>query len=524
MPRKTTERESAEAAYDDLEMSVLHKISRAVARRKNVHDLISETLEILDGEMGLRRGTVTLRDGDYLFIEAASGMNAESIRRGVYKIGEGVTGLVAAEAKSIVIPDISKSDRFLDRTRTRAGNPEKTAFVCSPITYMEQVIGTLSIDRIVGPDTDLERDLVLLETVSNILADALAMIYLRREERNRLLDENRRLKLELSTELMRPRGILGNSGAMQKFYRELAKASASSAPVFFRGASGTGKELAARALCESADSPAGKFNVINCAALPDYSLAGEIFGYEKDSLSLGVSAKEGLLEKYPNSAFFFDEVTEIALPAQKMIADFLSVGRFRRLNGSEEITAKARMIFASSADVEKLLEQKLFDENLYAAISQNMIYLPALRDRKSDILLLAEHFVEKYSKIHRKDIRRISTPAINMMSIYTWPGNVRELENCIERAVISSHDSAISGYNLTPAVRSAYMHRKLPYGEDVDFISIVESFERELITEALKANRGNAAAAARRLNLTERIINYKIKKYSITTSWYKSGK
>ena len=246
MPRKTTERESTEAAYDDLEMSVLHKISRAVARRKNVHDLISETLEILDGEMGLRRGTVTLRDGDYLFIEAASGMNAESIRRGVYKIGEGVTGLVAAEAKSIVIPDISKSDRFLDRTRTRAGNPEKIAFVCSPITYMEQVIGTLSIDRIVGPDTDLERDLVLLETVSNILADALAMIYLRREERNRLLDENRRLKLELSTELMRPRGILGNSGAMQKFYRELAKASASSAPVFFRGASGTGKELAAR--------------------------------------------------------------------------------------------------------------------------------------------------------------------------------------------------------------------------------------------------------------------------------------
>ena len=207
-----------------------------------------------------------------------------------------------------------------------------------------------------------------------------------------------------------------------------------------------------------------------------------------------------------------------------MIADFLSVGRFRRLNGSAEISAKARMIFASSIDIEKLLEQKLFDENLYAAISQNMIYLPALRDRKSDILLLAEHFVEKYSKIHHKDIRRISTPAINMMTIYAWPGNVRELENCIERAVISSHDSAISGYNLTPAVRSAYMHRKLPYGEDVDFISIVESFERELITEALKANRGNAAAAARRLNLTERIINYKIKKYSITTSWYKSGR
>ena len=325
-------------------------------------------------------------------------------------------------------------------------------------------------------------------------------------------------------ELMRPKNILGNSGAMQKFYRELAKAAPLSAPIFLRGATGTGKELAARAVFESNEAFSERFNVVNCAALPDYSLVGEIFGYEKDSPELGLSAKEGLLEKYPHSTFFFDEVSEISLPAQKMIADFLSVGRFRRLNGSAEISAKARMIFASSIDIEKLLEQKLFDENLYAAISQNMIYLPALRDRKSDILLLAEHFVEKYSKIHHKDIRRISTPAINMMTIYAWPGNVRELENCIERAVISSHDSAISGYNLTPAVRSAYMHRKLPYGEDVDFISIVESFERELITEALKANRGNAAAAARRLNLTERIINYKIKKYSITTSWYKSGR
>ena len=188
MPKKPTTKEDKEAAYDDLEMSVLYKISRAVAQRKNVHDLITETLDILDGEMGLMRGTVTLRDGDYLFIEAAAGMDAESIRRGVYKIGEGVTGLVAAQAKSVAIPDISKNERFLDKTRTRRYTQDKIAFVCVPIIYMEQVIGTLSIDRISDTAVDLNRDLVLLETISKILADALAMIYLRREERNRLLD------------------------------------------------------------------------------------------------------------------------------------------------------------------------------------------------------------------------------------------------------------------------------------------------------------------------------------------------
>lgn len=164
---------SVDEAYDDLEMSVLHKISRAVAQRKSVQELISETIAILYDEMGLLRGTVTLRDGDYLFIEASHGMDAESIRRGVYKIGEGVTGLVAAEGKSLVVEDISKSPLFLNRTQTRVETLDKIAFVCAPIIYMEQVIGTLSIDRIVDADTDLSRDLVLLETISNILADAL---------------------------------------------------------------------------------------------------------------------------------------------------------------------------------------------------------------------------------------------------------------------------------------------------------------------------------------------------------------
>ena len=111
-----------------------------------------------------------------------------------------------------------------------------------------------------------------------------------------------------------------------------------------------------------------------------------------------------------------------------------------------------------------------------------------------------------------------------MLTVYAWPGNVRELENCIERAVMSSNDSAISGYNLTPTVRAGYMNKSTPYGDDADFRSMIVSFERELITEALKANKGNAAAAARKLNITERVINYKIKQYSINIAWFKNSK
>ncbi len=514
-----------DALYDDLEMSVLHKISRAVAQRKNVSELIAETLSILESEMGLLRGTITLRDGDYLHIEASHGMDEESIKRGIYKIGEGITGRVAAQGRPIVIPDISKDSDFLNKTGARAMNAERVAFVCVPIIYMEQVIGTLSIDRIVAEGVDLDRDLELIDTIANILADAVALVYMRHEERNRLIDENRRLKLELTTGLMRPKNMLGNCGAMQNVYESISNFAANTEPVFIRGKSGTGKELAARSICEASKCFDKSFNVVNCAALPDYALIGELFGFEKDAFAHAHFAKRGLLEEAENGTVFLDEIAEISPPAQRMLVEFLRDGLFRRMNSKESVKApRVKFVCASCTDIEQLVEKRIFDSELYEIISKNTIHIPALRDRKSDILLLAEHFLDKFNKIYGKNIKRISTPAINMMTIYTWPGNVRELENCMERAVMSSHDSAISGYNLTAAVRSCYMHRSLPYGEDVDFTSMVQSFERELITEALKANRGNAAAAARRLNISERIINYKIKKYAITTSWYKSAK
>ncbi len=522
MQKESTSRNESESSYDDLEMSVLHKISRAVVRRKNVSDLIAETLDILNREMGLLRATITLRDGDYLFIEASNGMNDESIKRGVYKMGEGVTGRVAAEGKSVAIKDVSKSAEFLDRTKTRGESLKGIAFVCVPIIYMEQTIGTLSIDRKLPKKADLERDVILLETVANILADAVALIYLRHEERNKLLDENRRLKLELSSTLMRPPDILGNCGAMQIVYESIARFSRHSEAILLRGKSGTGKELVARAIARSSDESGKVFTTVNCAALPDYALIGEIFGYEKDAFARAHFGKAGLIEKC--GTIFLDEIAEISPAVQKALAEYVATGRYKRINGRTEHVAKTRIIFATSSDIEKLVEQGHFDKNLYLSISKNTLHLPALRDRKSDIVLLAEHFLEKYNKIYGKNIKRISTPAINMMTVYAWPGNVRELENCIERAVMSSNDSAISGYNLTPAVRAGFMQKSTPYGEDADFRSMTISFERELITEALKANKGNAAAAARKLNITERVINYKIKQYSITTSWYKNSK
>ena len=519
--RRRAENDTATAVFDeDLGAEALRKISLAAVRRGGVAELIAETLDILYKDLRLTQGTITLRDGDYLFIEASHGLDSDAIKKGVYKIGEGITGRVAEEGKAVVIKDISKNADFLDKTSTRKNLLKGTAFICAPIVYMEHVIGTLSVDRRNAKSADLDRDLEIVETVANILADAAALIYLRHEESNKLLGEKRRLKQEHA--VARPPYMLGNCGAMQIVYEAIALFAQHTDPVFIRGKSGTGKELAAKAIAENTPNFDKTLKVVNCAALPEYTLLGELFGFEKNAFAHAHFGKEGLFET--RRTIFLDEAAEISPSAQKALAEALESGKFRRINGREDLPIKARIICASCADVEKLAEQKMFDKSLYAAISKNTVHIPALRDRKSDILLLAEHFLEKFSKIYSKNIKRISTPAINMMTIYTWPGNVRELENCMERAVMSSNDSAVSGYNLTAAVRSSYIKKPSPNREDADFTLMVASFERELITEALKSNRGNAAAAARNLNITERVINYKIKRYSINSSWYKNSR
>ncbi len=493
----------SDISLEDTEMLLLAKISAMTAKHSKVADIISTTLSELSTQLGFIRATITLRNGDYLFIEDAYGLDRESIKRGVYKIGEGITGKVAAEAKSMIIVDISKNKDFLNKTQSHTDSMENISFLCVPITYMEQVIGTISTERSFADKKQLSADIELLETISNIIADSIALIYMRKEERNKIMAENRRSLIEIESK--RPSSIIGNCGAMQNVYEFITKSSSSNNAIFIRGRSGTGKELVAKSIAETSANK--EFQVVNCAAVIASPMAVlSNFKFEK------------------KQTIFFDEITSLSIPVQKLLANAILTSKFVRLGESKPAQVRTRVICASSLDVEDLVIKNKFDKNLYDIISKNSIHIPSLKDRKSDIVLLAEHFLEKYNKIHSKNIKRISTPAINMMSIYSWPGNVRELENCIERAVMSSHDSAISGYNLPASVRSSYTRRTLPYGEDIDFNSMVESFERELITEALKITRGNAAKAARHLDITQRIINYKIKHYGISPSWYKNTK
>ncbi len=508
----------------NLSINVLKKISLLVAKRASVPDLIRQILDVLHTEMGLLRGTVTLREGDMLVIEASQGLSKNEVERGTYRVGEGITGKVAQDAKARVIPDVSKEKSFLNRTGARSGETN-VAFICVPIVYRDDVIGTISIDRKVDAKTDLDADLRLLEIIANITADAVYAAYTAVEEKEKLISENRRLQLELDNKL-RLNEFIGNGTNMKKIYSMVFKVATSSATVLIRGESGTGKELVARAIQKNSARKDKPFVSINCAALPEGLVESELFGHEKGAFTGAINRKIGLVEVADGGTLFLDEVGDLTLFMQLKLLRFIQEHTFYRVGSGEEHRVDVRIIAATSRNLEEMIKNGTFREDLYYRLNVFPIYLPALRNRKCDIIPLAEHFLQKYNSVHNKSVSRISTAAISMLTSYYWPGNVRELENSIEYAVLNTSDNVISGYNLPPSLQTDMtVHSSttpsFDEAESSDYETLVDNFEKEIITNALKRNKGNASATAKYLKTTPRIILYKIKKLHIDSDLYK---
>lgn len=508
----------------NLEIIVLNQISHAIVHQRQASDLIREVLDILYHEMGLKRGTITLRHDDVLYIEASNGLSNEERNRGKYRLGEGITGKVALQGQPLVIPDISKEPEFLDRTGARR-SVKNVAFICVPVIHNDEVIGTMSIDRETTHNVDLDRDLSLLETVSNIMADAICALRLEHEEREKLLAENERLRSELDN--TKPDDIIGNCSVMRSIYTKISQVAASNATVLIRGASGTGKEMIANAIHRASKRKDLPFIVVNCAALPENLVESELFGHEKGAFTGAVSRRIGRIEAAGEGTIFLDEIGDLGLPMQVKFLRFLQERTFQRIGSNEEIKSSVRILAATSRNLEELMQEGKFREDLYYRLNVFPIHLPELKERRSDIVLLAEYFLEKYNKLYNKKIRRISTPAINMIMSYHWPGNVRELENCIERTVLTVSGEVIHGFHLPPSLQTAQSTGTSAFDNangTASFETMVASFERELIVEALKNNRGNVAASARALGTTPRVIHYKIERLGITPNWYSAKK
>ncbi|HKX82980.1 MAG TPA: sigma-54 dependent transcriptional regulator, partial [Pyrinomonadaceae bacterium] len=332
-------------------------------------------------------------------------------------------------------------------------------------------------------------------------------------EREKLREENLHLKQELK-EKYDFTHLVGTSNAIRQVYDQIAQVAKSNATVLLRGESGTGKEMIANAIHYNSLRSKRPLVKINCAALPDTLIEAELFGHEKGAFTGADRFKRGRFEIAEGGTLFLDEIGDLPLQTQIKLLRVLQEREFERLGGTETIKSNIRLITATNKNLEEAISNGEFREDLYYRLNVFSIFLPPLRERKSDILLLAEHFLEKYETEHNKRIRRISTPAIDMLMAYHFPGNVRELENAMERAVLVCDSNVIHGHHLPPTLQTAEVSNTVTA---VTLASAVQAFERDLIQDTLKSTKGNIAKAAKQLDSTERILGYKIKKYGIDT-------
>jgi Nif-specific regulatory protein len=502
------------------ELSLLFEISQVLDQSIELEHAIGPVLETTIEQMSMKRGAITLlnRKSGEISIEAAHGLSSSQQKRGKYRLGEGITGKVIQTGESQVIPNIHEDPSFLDRTESRKtiSRNEVISFICAPIKLGKECIGAFSVDRVFESREGLDDDLRLLTIIASMIAQAVKLRQSVQEEKQRLLDENIRLHDELKDKF-RPNNIIGSSTGMQEVFDLIAQVSKSDATVLIRGESGTGKELVAHAIHYNSLRADKNFIKVNCAALPETVIESELFGHEKGAFTGAVASRKGRFELAHNGTIFLDEIGDLSPTTQVKLLRVLQEKEFERVGGNETIRINVRVVAATNRNLETQMKSNEFREDLYYRLNVFPIHIPPLRDRKSDLILLADHFTEKYSRQNNKEIKRISTPAIDLLTSYHWPGNVRELENCIERAVLLSIDGVIHGHLLPPSLQSA---ESTDTGLHSTLDEAVESLEKEMLKDALKSTRGNMAKAARMLGITERIMGLRVKKYEINPKHY----
>lgn len=501
------------AAPEVAPFALLADINAALVGARNSRAGLQRALELLAQRQRVLQASVVLKDpdSDQLQIAASEGLTPEG-QRATWAIGEGVTGRVVQTGRPVVIPQISQEPMFLHRTgrRKRSGRSD-TSFLCVPIPGARKAIGAFNVDLAFHKDRDYERDLQLFRVVATMFGQAIRLKQMVEAERQRLLDENAHLKEELK-ERYDFSHIVGTSGPMRQVFEQIARVASTNTTVLIRGESGTGKELIAHAIHYSSARAKKPFIKVSCAALPDSLIESELFGYERGAFTGATARKKGRFELADGGTLFLDEIGDVNLSTQVKLLRVLQEREFERLGGAGAIRANVRLVAATNSDLEKAIAAGTFREDLYYRLDVFTICVPPLRERRTDILLLADHFLEKYAIEHGRNIKRISTPAIDMLMAYHWPGNVRELQNIIERAVLVCDAAVVHGHHLPPTLQTSEASGTVT-GRSL--AGAVAAYEKDLIQDALKTTRGNRVKAAVLLDSTERIISYKVKKYRI---------
>jgi len=531
-------------AETQIELGAIYEISKILSSSLDLQVTLREVLGVLSAHLKMRRGTVSLVQEDgHLRVVGASGLSTDEIERGQYQSGEGVTGRIMKTGSPIVVPDVAKEPLFLNRTKARRlADGQVVAFVGAPIKVGRKVIGVITIDREMNSaPVNFESDVRLLAMVANLIGQTVRLHQSVAAEREQLLREKNQLQKELHGKY-NVENVIGQSKRMQEVFAEVHQAAPGKSTVLLRGESGTGKEVIARAIHYLSPRKDGPFIRVNCAALSETLLESELFGHEKGSFTGATQERKGRFEMAHGGTLFLDEIGDISPSFQTKMLRVLQEREFERVGGNKPIHVDVRLITATNRNLEEAVAKGQFRADLYYRINVVTIFLPLLRERREDIPLLVEYFIEKFNKDNNRHLT-VSPEALRVMLNCNWPGNVRELENCVERTATMTRGNlirdvdlpcqqgkcfslAIQSYGLAgkiiplvPVVDNPFEHSKTETsseaGKAVDTTMPQFASERDRLIGAMEQCGWVQAKAARLLNLTPRQIGYALLKYNV---------
>ncbi|WP_373073070.1 sigma 54-interacting transcriptional regulator [Sulfurimonas sp.] len=495
------------------ELLVLYDIASLISDSRDIQKSLEKSLTALKNALNLGNCVIYKLEDENLSICASTGFSKHQKNISEYKLGEGATGLAAKSMEPVVIENIHNDIIFLNKSGSR--NSDAISYIAVPLIAEDKVIGVIGANLTKSTQIDFEETVRIMSIISSLFAQYINSNMSIEKEKERLTELKQYYKMEWDSKVHNFGDIIGDSPKMQTVYQVIERIAQSEVTVLVRGETGTGKELVAASIHKRSKRSDEPFIKLNCAAITDTLLESELFGHEKGAFTDAKETRKGRFELADGGTLFLDEIGDISASAQVKLLRVLQEREFERVGGSKTIRVNVRLVAATNRDLEQMVKDGEFREDLYYRLNVIPIDLPPLRERGEDIKLLVNFFLERSMLNHKKRVS-ITDEAMQKLMAYPWPGNVRELENTIERIVLMGNEDGITASDmmlLLPALNNEKL--KDEYTQIPLENKTLDELEKEAIVNALENSGGNQAEAAKSLGITQRQIGYKVKKYGI---------